>query len=483
MKHKLHLPKRALGLALMTAAALTAVLTAAAGSQAATPNGGRYIVSPQVSGPQAKLPGAQDTFGCQSRDFNTNPNPRCYTPQQLWQAYGFSGLLASGDNGSGKTIVIIDAFGSPTIKTDLQDLDRDMGLPNTTLNVIPVGNVPPFDINDDNMVGWAEETSLDVQWAHAIAPGATIDLVEAASNNDADILAATKYAIDNKLGDVISQSFGEAEACVSPASVIPEEHALFAKATSEGMTLFASSGDSGASQPACAGDGAVLSASTPASDPNVTGVGGTSLNLTDDPTGTATVPSGSRVSETAWTEFKFGCNPPALDFPFDINCSGGGFSSLYAMPSWQAPLVQKYGQLNAGPPERGVPDVSYNAGSNGGVLTHIGFLLPLFGFGQDDPVYFIVGGTSAGSPQWAGLAADADQMAGHDLGNINGSLYRLAQNPKTYGANFFDITQGNNDVAELGPAGFNAGTGWDAVTGLGSPNAANLIPALASGAH
>ena len=98
-------------------------------------------------------------------------------------------------------------------------------------------------------------------------------------------------------------------------------------------------------------------------------------------------------------------------------------------------------------------------------------------------MYFIIGGTSAGSPQWAGLAADADQMAGGDIGNINDNLYRLAQNKKTYGADFFDITQGNNDVAELGPAGFNAGTGWDAVTGLGSPNAANLIPALASNAH
>ena len=218
-----------------------------------------------------------------------------------------------------------------------------MGLPNTTLNIFKVGNVPPFDINDNNMVGWAEETSLDVQWAHAIAPGATIDLVEAQSNNDADILAATKFAIDNKLGDVISQSFGEAEACVSPASVLPDEHALFAKAASEGMTLFASSGDSGASQPACEGDGALESASTPASDPNVTGVGGTSLNLTDDPTGTATQPSGTRISETAWTEFKFGCNPPANDFPFDVNCSGGGFSSLYRMPSWQAPLVKGSG--------------------------------------------------------------------------------------------------------------------------------------------
>jgi subtilase family serine protease len=124
-----------------------------------------------------------------------------------------------------------------------------------------------------------------------------------------------------------------------------------------------------------------------------------------------------------------------------------------------------------------VPDVAYDAGVNGGVLVHVGVLLVAFGFGPDDPLYLTFGGTSAGSPQWAGLAADADQMAGHDLGSINDDLYKLAHSSRA-GA-FHDVTSGTNRVAEVGGQGYDAGPGWDAVTGLGTPNAAELLPALA----
>jgi subtilase family serine protease len=93
-------------------------------------------------------------------------------------------------------------------------------------------------------------------------------------------------------------------------------------------------------------------------------------------------------------------------------------------------------------------------------------------------VFFIIGGTSAGSPQWAGLAADADQLSRHRMGNINPALYSIAQAKSQYAAALHDITTGNNDVAEIG-GGFNAGTGWDPVTGLGTPNAAGLLPRLA----
>jgi len=125
-----------------------------------------------------------------------------------------------------------------------------------------------------------------------------------------------------------------------------------------------------------------------------------------------------------------------------------------------------------------VPDVSYNAGVNGGVLIHCGVCNILFvPTHPDDPtVFFIIGGTSAGSPQWAGLVADAAQLGGHRLGNINGKLYQLKNSPK-YGADFHDITTGNNDVVEIG-TGFNAAHGWDPVTGIGSPNAVNLLPDL-----
>ena len=202
------------------------------------------------------------------------------------------------------------------------------------------------------MDGWAEEITLDVLWAHAMAPGANIVLAEAASNSDADLLATTKYVVDHHIGDVISQSFGEAEQCMDP-TLMTEQHAVFAKAVSEGYTVFASSGDSGASQGNCStGTTPLLSASTPASDPNVTGVGGTTL---------AADINGNYIGETAWTEQFFGCNPPDTD---DINCSGGGFSTVYSRPSWQASQNKNEA--------RGVPDVSYNAGVNGGVLTHCG---------------------------------------------------------------------------------------------------------------
>ena len=125
---------------------------------------------------------------------------------------------------------------------------------------------PVFDANDPNQVGWGEEETLDVLWAHAMAPGAAIVLVEAASNNDSDLLVATQYVVDHHVGDVISQSFGEAETCMDPA-LLAQQHALFQQAANEGITSFASSGDSGASQFNCDGTAAILSASTPASDP------------------------------------------------------------------------------------------------------------------------------------------------------------------------------------------------------------------------
>src|SRR5262249_7534603 len=140
--------------------------------------------------------------------------------------------------------VIVDAYGSPTIASDLQNFDAVMGLPNSSFTqIVPAGSPPPFDINDGNQVGWSVETTLDVEWAHAIAPGANIVLAVAASNNDSDILNTTKYVVDHNVGDVISQSFGEAEQCMDP-KLLDQQHAVFAEAVRKGITLFASSGDS-----------------------------------------------------------------------------------------------------------------------------------------------------------------------------------------------------------------------------------------------
>jgi subtilase family serine protease len=454
--------RASIGAALLATGGLvvSGMIAATPASATARPVAHRIHVNPQVAPAGTEQPGA--TFGCQNRPMDGSAGPRCYQATQIQNAYDITPLLNRGINGTGRTIVIVDAYGSPTIAADLHDFDAGMGLADPNFSVItPVGAPPAFDPTSDNQLGWGEETTLDVEWAHATAPGANIVLAVAPSNEDADILATTKYVVDNNVGDVISQSFGEAEACMDPA-LLTQQHAVFAEAVAKGITLFASSGDSGASQPACdpKSTAALFAASTPASDPNVTGVGGTTL--TADPS------TGAYQGETAWTE-PYGCNPPAVDAS-DVNCSGGGFSSVYARPDYQSAL-----QKNRA---RGVPDVAYNAGVSGGVLIHCGFCNEIFaGAPADAPIFFIIGGTSAGSPQWAGLAADADQLGQHRMGNINPALYSIAQGKKQYASALHDVTVGTNDVAEIG-GGFSAAQGWDPVTGLGSPNAANLLPLL-----
>jgi len=452
---------RRLGVLVAAAALVPASLAVAAPAVAAsTPVAHRITVDPQVYRAGSLSPHVV-SFGCQTRPLDGSQGPRCYQPAQIQTAYEVTPLLNAGKNGRGRTIVIVDAYGSPTIARDLQIFDTTFGLPAADFTQIaPAGAPPAFDPNDGNQVGWGIETTLDVEWANAIAPGARIVLALAKTNEDADILATTKYVIDHNVGDVVSQSFGEAEQCMDPQLLV-QQHRLFEKATRKGMTLFASSGDSGAAQPGCDGTGALKSASTPASDPNVTGVGGTTLD--------ADTTTGAYVGETAWTE-PFGCNPPALDAS-DVNCSGGGFSSVYRKPAYQLGFVPG--------PMRGVPDVAYNAGVASGVLIHCGFCNVIFAGGSpEDLTFFIIGGTSAGSPQWAGLVAVADQLAHQRLGNVNPALYAIARSPRLYRAAFHDITTGNNDVAEVG-GGYDAGPGWDPVTGLGTPRASRLLPLVA----
>jgi subtilase family serine protease len=380
----------------------------------------------------------QVLFHCQTRGRLGPPAaPFCYGPDQIRAAYGVQPVLDSGITGAGRTIVIIDAFQSPTIQQDLALFDHVWSYPDPTFNMIAPDGLTPF-TGDPEQVLWASEISLDVQWSHAIAPGAAIELVLAKSASDADILSVTKYAVDHNLGDVISQSFGEAEACADPA-LLAKEHAVFEEATAKGITLFASSGDFGSAQPTCDGSSLVLSASTPASDPDVTGVGGTHL--------VADASTGAYGSETVWND--------------DFGATGGGFSTVYRRPGYQAPFQSNETQ-------RGVPDVAYNGDVRGGVIAAFG--VP-FGVGA----LFIFGGTSAGSPQWAGIIALADQKAGHRLGAINKTLYHIAKS-KSYGSAFHDVTRGDNSAP--GIPGFPAGTGWDAATGLGTPDAAQLIALL-----
>jgi subtilase family serine protease len=447
------------------AALMTAVSLLMPGAQVVAQQGSSVLPHHVNVGPQAVLatrgPGAAH-FSCQTTGL-------CYSPQQIRMAYDIQPLLDAGTTGAGRTIVIVDAYSNPYIQQDLSIFDQTFGLPDPpSFQVIAPQGVPTFDFTDPNMVGWSSEISLDVQWAHAIAPAAAIKLVEATSSNDIDIYNATKWAIDNNVGDVFSQSFGEGEACLAPdpnvngMTFAAAEHVMFQQAVNKGMTLFASSGDNGAAQPDCVTGGApfFLSASTPASDTLVTAVGGTRL--------TADTVTGAYGSETAWND--------------SFGASGGGFSVLFKRPPYQAPIK------GTQPKAKGVPDVAYNAGVNGGVLAHWGVGLEVLrGIPPTDPrfplTFFRFGGTSAGSPQWAGLVALADQMAGHRLGSINDTLYKIKsqQGRGLYSQAFHDITSGNNVFPGVG--GYNTAIGWDPVTGLGTPVANVLVPLLAGRGH
>jgi subtilase family serine protease len=374
----------------------------------------------------------------------------CYGPEQMRAAYGVDKLAAGGLDGSGRTIVIVDAYSSPSLQSDLATFNNLFGLPAASLQQIAPDGLTPFDPASANQVGWSGEITLDVEWAHAIAPAATIKLVLAKSNDDADILSATRYAVSNNLGDVISQSFGEAEQCMLP-TLVQQQNALFEQAAEKQITLLASSGDQGAAQPTCDGTAYFKAASTPASDPNVTGVGGTRL-VADGLTG-------AYQSESVWNEPQFEAG------------GGGGLSVLYRAPSYQ-----RGDHLR----QRGVPDISYNAAIIGGALT-------VWTRGGSQGV-FRFGGTSAGSPQWAGLVALANQLRHGRVGALNPQLYAMSHSAKKYAAAFHDVTAGDNTftygTAAGGQAtvsGFAAQPGWDAASGLGSPAADVLVPALAAG--
>lgn len=372
---------------------------------------------------------------------------RCFGPQQLHAAYGFAPLFAKGIDGRGRTIVILDAYQSPTLARDVAQFDVLFQLPTVRMRILAPNGLAQFDARDLDQIGWAGEITLDVEWAHAAAPGAAITLVLAKSDRDADLLAALQYVVTRHLGDVLSISFGEAERCASDPT-LQAQHALLAEATAQGMTVIAASGDAGSALPTCDGASYQKAVATPASDPLALAVGGTHLDA--DPA------TGRYVGETAWND--------------DFGATGGGFSANYLQPAYQHGVVATM---------RGVPDVALDADPNSGVVV-------LWSTPPDARTrLWIVGGTSAAAPQWAGIVALADQLAGHRLGAIQPRLAQLVGHIPV----FHDITLGNNTYAWLTwnghgvdrhtIAGYAARPGWDTTTGWGSPRVDVLAPALA----
>jgi subtilase family serine protease len=381
----------------------------------------------------------------------------CYSPVQYRVAYNLNPLYKRGITGAGKTIVIVDSFGSPTIANDLHVFDQQWGFPDPDLQVMKFGNVPPFDPTDPTMVGWAQETTLDVEYAHAIAPGAKIVLAETpvaeveGTSGFPEMMAAEKSLIDRGIGDVITQSFGATENTFpgfdnGNFSSLLNLRFAFKDALAHKVTVLASSGDDGATN-------AMSDASTlypfpvnswPSSDPLVTSIGGTQLHLDN---------SGNRLSpDVVWNDGR--------------GAGGGGVSGVFKRPVYQIGVTKEVGK------KRGTPDISMSAAVDGGAWVYYSFVNPA-------SPWHIFGGTSEASPIFSGIVALANQVAHHRLGLLNPGLYALGalsqHGVKSTG--IVDVTSGNNSFA--GVTGFDAGTGYDLASGWGTIDAANLVPALA----
>jgi len=351
-------------------------------------------------------------------------------PSFLDKAYGFDTLQGSGTTGSGQTIVIVDACGDPTISTDLQAFDKQWGLSNPTLNIVDVQGAPCSNPN------WSIETSLDVEWAHVVAPSATIELLIAAKPSTTDLYGAWSYSLTNSLGNQISNSWGGSGGCG------PTPTSLLKTATTDHVTILASAGDSLAW-----GQGTTQTQQSPADCKSVLTVGGTSLKVTS---------TGAYTSERVWHDT---CSNGPCG-------TGGGYTSS-SEPAYQSSvnIPDTFSAL-------GKPDVSADADPATGVLVY------------NAGIWYVVGGTSLSCPLWAGFMADVNQIrVGNGFsaaGFVNSFLYKKVYGVNggsaLYGTNFHDITLGNNNIKK--GDGWTATTGWDAASGLGTfiaPSLANTL--------
>jgi subtilase family serine protease len=326
----------------------------------------------------------------------------------------------------------------------------------------PLGTVPWDPTTYPDQPGWAGETTLDVEWAHAMAPGAAIVLMTSPVDETEGVqglpefLALEKYALDHHLGKIITQSWGATEntlfldvAGFKGPQVIADFSAFYARAAVEQVTVLASAGDDGSSNVET--DGVTFypfpTVGFPASSPLVTAVGGTNLMIDTH---------GKYQSETVWNDD--GC------------CAGGGgVSQIFPTPLYQELSLPRSvrGELGR---MRGLPDVSYNADCNNAITVYLSY------DGASEAGYYGICGTSEGSPQWAGIVADLNQYAGRPLGFLNSALYALGGFGRfsSFGR---DITVGNNQLLDVPGAtapGYSATAGWDLATGWGSPNLVEL---------
>ncbi|MFY9717090.1 MAG: PKD domain-containing protein [Thermoplasmata archaeon] len=403
--------------------------------------GNETPIQPTLSGDRPAGIGPTPTAACASGSG--------LLPCSIESAYAITPLLTAGTNGSGERIAVVDAYsGSETqsdLASDLADFATVAGLPVGTIQYLyPVPSVVSLNTSGVNP-DWGLEEALDLEWTRGIAPGATIDMTFS-PNSGPGLYEAIDWLVARGAADTISLSWGEPDVGVYNAFSGPctagcnastdGSYALLGPvlelAAAEGISVFAASGDCGSA------DGTSgVATNFPASDPYVTGVGGTTL----------AVVGGVWSSESAWSGNASGRTAPGCT---NQGGSGGGYAPT-PRPWWQLGLP-------VGRTVRGVPDVAMDANTSVVVEYHGGSAL--------------VRGTSVGTPIWAAIGAIADQSAGTDLGLLNPSLYQTGAGSR-YATDFHDIVSGSN--------GYHARVGWDPVTGLGTPIVSQLVGDLARG--
>lgn len=343
------------------------------------------------------------------KPFTSHFLPSGMSPQQVNNAYGFHFISAKG---KGQIIAIVDAFDDPRIEADLAVFDREFGLPACTAKNGCFKKIYAKNKKPRTDAGWSGEIALDVEWAHAMAPAAKIILVEAASDSMQDLFQAVEVAVKNG-ATVVSMSWGAEE--------FAEQTKLDPIFNNPKVSFTASSGDNG------------TDTIYPAASTHVLAVGGTTLDVDF---------YGNYLGESAWSG------------------TGGGVSKFEHWPIYQSklPIPQSNNM-------RGIPDVGYNADPETGFSVYNS--VP----GDGGTGWQVVGGTSAGAPQWAAIIAVANSTLKKNLGgSINEVLYSMYTNQGT--TYFNDINTGTN-----GDCGFicTAQSGYDYLTGLGSPEVGNLI--------
>ncbi|HEU5385501.1 MAG TPA: S53 family peptidase [Streptosporangiaceae bacterium] len=427
-------------LAVPLAACLTAACTSAAAS--AGPAVSRPASGSASAAASSAAASGAAPLNCAPPDVKLIP---CFSPRAYEVAYGVAPLLSRGIDGHGATVVIPalaqvpEARGGPTdIRQDLATFDRTFGLPAARLQVVNTiaRSATPYLTNDEEIE--------DTEMVHAIAPGATLAVVlvpanatDSTADFTADLTKVVQAAVARHAA-VISISASAGEHLVTRAQAARMQAALV-QAAQQHVTVVASSGDNGA----ISDDGPPVQVSLPASDPLVLAVGGTILG--------AASPGGAYHGEMAWNG--------------GTDASAGGYSSLYPRPSYQDGVPRS-------DVTRGVPDVAASADHASGMALAF----------SDGSLRSAVG-TSGSTPLWAGVIALADSAAGHPLGFVNPALYAIARGPAYHRA-FHDVVTGDNSV--VWPTGvftgYDAGPGWDPVTGWGSPDAQYLVPLLARAA-